>query len=80
MAVYMIREAHCSPLGWARKYEVIESDLRMACDTLDPRLDMVALVSGSVYVCVCVCVCVCMYVAVIDAFSIDLCEVCSLTM
>ena len=50
----------------------------MACDTLDPRLDMVALVSDSVYVCVCMYVC--MYVAVMDAFSIDLCEVCSLTM
>ena len=31
-----------SPLGWAKKYEFNESDLRMACDTLDTWLDTVA--------------------------------------
>lgn len=35
---------HYSPLGWAKKYEFNESDLRMACDTLDTWLDMVAQV------------------------------------
>lgn len=37
---------HYSPLGWAKKYEFNESDLRMACDTLDTWLDMVAQVGG----------------------------------
>ena len=36
---------HYSPLGWAKKYEFNESDLRMACDTLDTWLDMVSQVS-----------------------------------
>lgn len=31
-----------SPLGWAKKYEFNESDLRMACDTIDTWLDLVA--------------------------------------
>lgn len=36
---------HYSPLGWAKRYEFNESDLRMACDTLDTWLDMVSQVS-----------------------------------
>ena len=31
-----------SPLGWAKKYEFNESDLRMGCDTLDTWLDSTA--------------------------------------
>ncbi|XP_071963522.1 cytoplasmic dynein 1 heavy chain 1-like [Antedon mediterranea] len=31
-----------SPLGWSKKYEFNESDLRCACDTLDVWLDMAA--------------------------------------
>ncbi|XP_019853431.1 PREDICTED: cytoplasmic dynein 1 heavy chain 1-like isoform X1 [Amphimedon queenslandica] len=31
-----------APLGWTKKYEFNESDLRMACDTLDTWLDTVA--------------------------------------
>ena len=33
-----------SPLGWSKKYEFNESDLRMACDTLDTWLESVAQV------------------------------------
>ena len=44
---------HYSPLGWAKKYEFNESDLRMACDTLDTWLDMVAQVSDNVHVYAC---------------------------
>ena len=33
-----------APLGWAKKYEFNESDLRMACDTLDTWLETVAQV------------------------------------
>jgi dynein heavy chain 1 len=32
------------PLGWANSYEFAESDLRVACDTLDAALDPVAMV------------------------------------
>lgn len=32
------------PLGWAKKYEFTESDLRVACDMLDTWIDSVALV------------------------------------
>ena len=68
------RGPHCSPLGWAKECESCKSDLRMECDTLDTQRDVLgAQVSDSV------CVCVRMYVAVMDASSIDLCEVCSLT-
>lgn len=65
---------HYSPLGWAKKYEFNESDLRMACDTLDTWLDMVSQVSDacehtySTYV-----------AAIMKAFSIDLCKVYLLT-
>lgn len=30
------------PLGWANSYEFSDSDLRVACDTLDSALDSVA--------------------------------------
>lgn len=33
-----------APLGWAKKYEFNESDLRMACDTLDTWLGLIAQV------------------------------------
>ena len=33
-----------APLGWAKKYEFNESDLRMACDTLDTWLELIAQV------------------------------------
>ena len=36
-----------APLGWAKKYEFNESDLRMGCDTLDTWLETVAQVSQS---------------------------------
>lgn len=32
------------PLGWSKRYEFSESDLRVACDTLDTWLDAVAQV------------------------------------
>ena len=35
-----------APLGWAKKYEFNESDLRMACDTLDTWLELIAQVYG----------------------------------
>lgn len=31
------------PLGWAKKYEFNESDLRVACDTLDTWIDQTAM-------------------------------------
>lgn len=31
------------PLGWAKKYEFNESDLRVACDTLDTWIDVTAM-------------------------------------
>lgn len=34
-----------APLGWAKKYEFNESDLRMACDTLDTWLELIAQVT-----------------------------------
>lgn len=34
-----------TPLGWAKKYEFTESDLRVACDMLDVWIDSVAMVS-----------------------------------
>lgn len=34
-----------TPLGWAKKYEFTESDLKVACDTLDVWIDSVAMVS-----------------------------------
>ena len=33
-----------APLGWSKRYEFSESDLRVACDTLDTWLDAVAQV------------------------------------
>ncbi len=33
-----------APLGWSKKYEFNESDLKMACDTLDTWLENVAQV------------------------------------
>ena len=33
-----------TPLGWAKKYEFTESDLRVACDMLDTWVDSVAMV------------------------------------
>ena len=35
------------PLGWSKRYEFSESDLRVACDTLDTWLDAVAQVRVS---------------------------------
>lgn len=32
------------PLGWAKYYEFNESDLRVACDTLDTWIDATAMV------------------------------------
>lgn len=32
------------PLGWAKYYEFNESDLRVACDTLDTWIDSTAMV------------------------------------
>ena len=34
-----------APLGWSKKYEFNESDLRCACDTIDIWIDSVAMVS-----------------------------------
>ena len=34
-----------SPLGWSKRYEFSESDLRVACDTLDTWLESVSQVS-----------------------------------
>ena len=33
------------PLGWAKHYEFNESDLRVACDTLDTWIEAAAVVS-----------------------------------
>lgn len=33
------------PLGWAKYYEFTESDLRVACDTLDTWIESTAMVS-----------------------------------
>lgn len=33
-----------TPLGWAKKYEFTESDLKVACDMLDTWIDSVAMV------------------------------------
>ena len=33
-----------SPLGWSKRYEFSESDLRVACDTLDTWLESVSQV------------------------------------
>lgn len=35
-----------APLGWSKKYEFGESDLRSACDTVDTWLDDTAKVRG----------------------------------
>lgn len=35
-----------APLGWSKKYEFGESDLRSACDTVDTWLDDTAKVGG----------------------------------
>lgn len=35
-----------APLGWSKKYEFGESDLRSACDTIDTWLDDTAKVGG----------------------------------
>lgn len=37
-----------APLGWAKKYEFNESDLRMACDTLDTWLELIAQVRNKI--------------------------------
>lgn len=34
-----------APLGWAKLYEFNESDLRVACDTLDTWIEATAMVS-----------------------------------
>ena len=53
-----------APLGWTKKYEFNESDLRMACDTLDTWLDSVAQVRG-------VAICACRVDCFIIGFSIS---------
>ena len=35
-----------APLGWSKHYEFSESDLRVACDTIDTWLDSSSQVSG----------------------------------
>ena len=41
----IVQERLCyAPLGWSKKYEFNESDLRVACDTLDVWIDSVAMV------------------------------------
>ena len=35
-----------TPLGWAKKYEWTESDLRVACDMLDTWIESVAMVGS----------------------------------
>ena len=35
-----------APLGWSKKYEFNESDLRCACDTIDIWIDTAAMVSA----------------------------------
>ena len=50
----MIQERlHYAPLGWTKKYEFNESDLKMACDTVDTWLESVSQVSTVplLYVC-----------------------------
>lgn len=37
------------PLGWAKYYEFNESDLRVACDTLDTWIEATAMVSKVSY-------------------------------
>lgn len=38
-----------TPLGWAKKYEFTESDLKVACDMLDTWIDSVAMVCVMVW-------------------------------
>lgn len=38
-----------SPLGWSKVYEFSESDLRVACDTLDTWIDSVSQVCVVVF-------------------------------
>ncbi len=48
----MIQERlHYSPLGWTKKYEFNESDLRMACDTVDTWLESVSQVGKGLLLC-----------------------------
>ena len=69
-----VQEGLIAATELGQECELSESDLSMVCGTLDTQLDVHwAQVSDSV------CVCVCTYVAVMDASSIDLCKVCSLT-
>lgn len=42
-AIVQERLRYC-PLGWAKYYEFSESDLRVACDTLDTWIDTTAMV------------------------------------
>ena len=37
-----------APLGWSKRYEFNESDLRCACDTIDIWIDSVAMVSSTI--------------------------------
>lgn len=39
------------PLGWAKYYEFNESDLRVACDTLDTWIESTAMVSIQAVIC-----------------------------
>lgn len=47
-AIVQERLRYC-PLGWAKHYEFSESDLRVACDTLDTWIDSTAMVSKSIF-------------------------------
>lgn len=47
-AIVQERLRYC-PLGWAKHYEFSESDLRVACDTLDTWIDTTAMVTLKLY-------------------------------
>lgn len=47
-AIVQERLRYC-PLGWAKHYEFNESDLRVACDTLDTWIDSTAMVGKSFF-------------------------------
>lgn len=49
-AIVQERLRYC-PLGWAKHYEFNESDLRVACDTLDTWIEATAMVSLLFIIC-----------------------------
>lgn len=38
------------PLGWANAYEFSDADLRVACDTLDSAVDLIASVCALLFI------------------------------